>query len=532
MKKILISLLSFIIILISKDIFAISDEFKFVIDTVGIPEYNVYNEQINEQIYYTYNIFSYSDPIRMFAKTNTQRFKEVPDYGKWCKEGGPYKGTGIRGEYYVLGTSYSGSIIDNVYFPVDSVPETTPNNWNFLSFDGAYSSWSDSSIYKYPEQLQYMKNTQLLFDDINLKNNTSNSYNLVEYGITPSSVGLDKTRLNTYSTWKTMGIVSAKRINNRGEKRNAIFATRPMAASADVVSKLSTEDEIILDNENTNKIKVSFGSSAINLNNYAVPKHIKEITSILYINGKEYSRISGSKTVNLDKEIFFTVPKEIYDNPKNQSLNLKVLSYLYTEFSVDGLMKNIIEKNITIKISNKPVVPINYIDIKIMKKNNNNLVVSPLVQTLVTNSMNSKGMLEAGRNLAIKINSNVIIDENSIGFYINDSKVESNFLIKQNNSYIYKVNLNNKLENTLKSWNYLRNITGDYFKVDFSEVGKRVKEPNSLKVKFKYENKEYEEYITFDSIDEFLINIGYEFSNDVINLDEIYKEEKLDEWIK
>ncbi len=532
MKKIVICLILFIVILLENNIFAISDDFKFVIDTIGIPQYNVYNDEINEQIYYTYNIFVYSDPISMYLKTNTQRFKDVPNYGKWTKEGAAYSGSGTRGEYYVLGTSYSGKIIENVYFPVDSVPETTPNNWNFIAIDNAYSSWNDTNNYKYIEQLEYMKNTQLLFDDIDLKNNTSNSYNLIEYGITPTSIGLDKARLNTCSTWKTMGIVSSRRINNKGETRNAIFATRPMAASANIVSKIKVENDITLENED-DSIKINFGANVVNLNDYAVPKHIKEITSILYINGKEYSRVSGSKTVDLDKEINFTVPKEIYDIPQNHTLNLKVLSYLYTEFSVDGLIKNTIEKNITIKIPDKPVVPINYIDIKILKKENNTLVVSPLVQTLITNSMNSRGMVEAGRNLAIKINSNIAINEqDNIEFYINNNMINPELLMKEDNNYIYKVKLDEKLENTLCSWNYLRNVTGDYFKVNFNDIGKRIEDPNVIRVKITYEQSIYETYITFDSIDEFLINVGYEFSNDVININEINKEEKINEWIK
>lgn len=44
---------------------AISNNFKFVIDTVGIPRYNALNEEINEEVYYTYNVFSYSSPVAL-----------------------------------------------------------------------------------------------------------------------------------------------------------------------------------------------------------------------------------------------------------------------------------------------------------------------------------------------------------------------------------------------------------------------------------------------------------------------------------
>ena len=37
---------------------ALSDNFKFIIDTIGIPRYNVNKQEINEEVYYTYNVFS------------------------------------------------------------------------------------------------------------------------------------------------------------------------------------------------------------------------------------------------------------------------------------------------------------------------------------------------------------------------------------------------------------------------------------------------------------------------------------------
>ena len=150
--------------------FGISNDFKFVIDTIGIPRYNVLGEEINEEVYYTYNVFSYSSPIKI---SNTiQRFKEVKGNGKWTKNGGAYKGAGIQGEYDILGRDYSGNYIYNVYFPVDAIPETTPDKWNYITVSGASSSWGDSNKYKYKEQLEYMKNSKLMFDSINYSNNT------------------------------------------------------------------------------------------------------------------------------------------------------------------------------------------------------------------------------------------------------------------------------------------------------------------------------------------------------------------------
>ena len=257
--------------------FGISDNFKFIIDTIGIPRYNIYGEEINEDIYYAYNVFSYSTPQNMYNVTSSQRFKEVPNLGKWTSGG-------KRGEYYLLGRGYSGNTIANVYFPVDGTPETTPDKWNYIALNGALASWNDSSKYKYNLQLEYMKNTNLLFDTIDYATNTCNSYNLVEYNISANRIGLDKVVLNTCSTWKTGSVITIKRMNNRGEIRYATMATKPMAANAEVKSIFNGNDALVLgEKEDVKTINFNFGAEAINLTDYAKPEHIKEIKSIIYI---------------------------------------------------------------------------------------------------------------------------------------------------------------------------------------------------------------------------------------------------------
>ncbi len=178
-NKLCISIIVIIYYCISmKYCYCISDDFKFMIDTVGIPEYNVLGEAINEQIYNVYNIIVYSDPIKIMEKTNRQRFKNVEKDGKWTENG-----TNLKGEYYILGTSYSGDLVTNVYFPVDFVAETTPDNWNFLYNEKALKSWNNVNNYKVIEQLEYMKNSNIHFDEIDYNNGTCNSYNLIEYDI-------------------------------------------------------------------------------------------------------------------------------------------------------------------------------------------------------------------------------------------------------------------------------------------------------------------------------------------------------------
>lgn len=541
-KIIIILFLCVINITFSKsECFGVSNDFKFVIDTIGIPQYNVYGEEINENIYYAYNVFVYSNPLLMYSRTNTQRFKAVPDNGKWTENGDIYRGFGVRGEYYVLGVSYSGSLIENVYFPVDAIPETTPDNWQYISFAGAYESWFDTSKYKYIDQLNYMKNSNLLFDQLNFFNNTANSYNLIEYNIKPINIGLDKMRLNACSTWKTMGVISAKRINNKGQIRNAIFATKPMSANANIKSKLIVDNYIkVTDNLDNKNICISFGANAINLTTYAKKEHIKEMVSILYIDGKEVGKISNSKVLELNKQINFNINRDTFKN--NQVVHLEIVSYMYTEFSVDGLMKDTLKKDITIQIDPKKIVPVKDLDIKILESKENKYFVNSFIKTNVTEQEKSIGFVEAGRKIILKLNLEDGIDElEKINLYLNEKelKIENLDGNKINlNSELLKgkvlvfFSIDEKLKNTIASWNYLRNETNSYFKVDFNEIGKRVNKPNKLKiVASTLKNENFEKEILVDTIDSYTINMNYKYDKYVLNKDNVDSKEKIEDWI-
>ncbi|MCX8075067.1 MAG: hypothetical protein N2749_05725 [Clostridia bacterium] len=535
--KLSIFIISFIIIIFNYNCTyaSISENFKFIIDTIGVPRYNVYNDEINEEIYSIYNVFVYSNPNALVGKISIQRFKNVDNMGNWTLEGGGYKGYGIRGEYYLLGTNYSGEPIHNVYFPADYVPETTPDKWNYQYIQGAYESWQDSTKYKYIDQLNFMKNTGLLFDEINFQTNTSNSYNLIPYNITANSIGLDKVVLNTCSTWKTMGVVDIKRKNNKGQIRYAILATTPMAASAQIKSKLNISDKYILDSDKIDiNIPIGFGCEVINLNNYAKKEHIKEICSIVYINNKEVARISGSKTVNMDKIINFAVSRNEYESPKTYEFQVRVSSYLYTEFYVDGLLQNMLEKTIYVEVKPKKQNLVTNGSIKLLKQTNTNLwVVSPLVQTYETRNVSSQGFVEAGKHIALKLDLNTSYkDVVNLEVYINGSIVESKNIKTFENSVILDIKVPNILECTLMSWNYLRDKIGNYFNINFDMIGNRIREANILKVVVYFKNSSSSMEFKFDSIDEYNKNFNYIFNNRVLNFNEIKSEITLDEWYK
>ena len=524
-KKALIISISYLLFgVMMNQCFGISEKFQFVIDTIGVPRYNVYGEEINEQVYYIYNVFSYSSPEAMYGIVKNQRFKEVPTQGKWLSGG-------KRGEYYLLGRGYSGQTVANVYFPVDGTPEITPDKWNYIYTAGAYNSWMDKSKYKYEEQLSYMKNSKLLFDTIDYSTNTCNSYNLVKYNITPNTIGLDKVLLNTCATWKTYGIVTVNRIDRWGRRKYATMAVEPMAASASVKSKFSSSgSNTIKSIEDKITLNLNFGAQAINLSSYAKENQIKEISSTIFINGKEIAKISGSKRVNLDKNIQFTVSRGDFSSPGKNKIHIKVVSYLYTEFYVDGLMQDTLETDLQINVDEKLIVPAALENGYIQKKRNDVLVVSPLVQTNETKTKNSIGVIEKERMMALKLNLHKDVEKiEEVEVYLENNKIDSKILYSNNNKYVIGFEVPKGTENTVNSWKYLREHTGNYLDVNFDDIGKRIKDPIEGKVKYKFNNKDYEVIFKFDTIDSYKDNINFIFDKNVINKDIVNKEFKISE---
>lgn len=211
--------------------------------------------------------------------------------------------------------------------------------------------------------------------------------------------------LNTCATWKTYGIVTVNRIDRWGRRKYATMAVEPMAASASVKSKFSSSgNNTIKSTEDKITLNLNFGAQATNLSSYAKENQIKEISSTIFINGKEVAKISGSKRVNLDKNIQFTVSRGDFSSPGKNKIHIKVVSYLYTEFYVDGLMQDTLETDLQINVDEKLIVPATLESGYIQKKSNDVLVVSPLVQTNETKAKNSIGVIEKERMMALKLN--------------------------------------------------------------------------------------------------------------------------------
>lgn len=531
MRKRYIKILMIILLMAAfKEIcFGVSDDFKFIIDTIGIPRYNVLGDEINEEVYHTYNVFSYSDPVTMASRTSKQRFKQVGDKGKWTLNAGAYTNWGVRGEYDILGTDYSGNYIYNVYFPVDAIPETLPNNWRYITIQGAISSWNDSTKFKYSEQLEYMKNSNLLFDTIDYSKGTIDPYNLTEYNISANKIGLDKVVLNTAATWKTYGIVSVNRINNIGEVRYATLAVKPMSASADILSYINSNDKIVLD-ENSDEviINIEFGANAINLNNYARKEHIKEIYSDLYINNQKISSVIDSKIDKVSKTYSYKISRSDFETG-TYTLNISSNSYLYTEFYVDGLMRDKKCKSITIQIEPKKVVPIENIDVKVLEKHDDRYYIKDMIQTKFTKEESSKGIIEKEKHMALNLKKgNINIKNENVKINIDGENVEYEIIKETDDNIILDIKIPNNIKTSILSWDTYRDEIQNYFDIDFDNIGNRIANCNNLEVKYIENGKEYISEILFDTIDSYKSNLNFTFENDLINTNYIIT--KIEDW--
>lgn len=533
----IITLLIGILFFSSNHSYALSTNFKFVIDTVGIPRYNVLNEEINEDVYYTYNVFSYGKPQALMGVVNNQRWSNSK-YGFWTKGAGPYKGSGTRGEYNFLGRSYSGSTVHNYYFPFDSIPTVSPEKWSFYTNPGAAESWTDTGNYKYKEQLEFMKKSKLLFNDLSTAERAMNPAYIKTYNMSASSIGLSKAKLDASSTWKTNGVIYVRRLIS-GVIWGAIFATPPMAANAKFITAIESSNNFVLD-EKTDEILIPIKYSGLvsNATGYADKKHVKKLNIKLYINNVEVQETSGSKTMSVGNEYMLKVTRKEF--PPNETYSVKIIvdGYLHTEFAVDGLMQHQSQKTINLKVEEKMIVKVESNEMQNLSKITEKWVVSPLAQTYEEYiNQNNKGFTEAGRYVAIKLNLNVpSIGITDTKVYINSEEVKEKLIydITLTGEKIYAISFKipGKLTTSLYGWYSLRELKGNYFNVDPLEILSRKKAAHILKITFKYNNKDYEEVFNFDTLDNYMLNLNQIIKTGIANINKVQESKDLKDWLK
>ena len=156
-------------------IYAYSDEFNLMIEAMDIEITNVNGLKLNEEVYNEYQLFVYGSPLIAYKG---QRWKNVED-GHWSMGSGAWNGSGIRGEYWILGENYNGKEVHNHLFPVDIEPPTSPTQWRYAVISDALESWQDASKYMDDTQREYMLTQKL-------------TRNNITYDLTVPDIGLDK----------------------------------------------------------------------------------------------------------------------------------------------------------------------------------------------------------------------------------------------------------------------------------------------------------------------------------------------------
>lgn len=266
---------------------------------------------------------------------------------------------------------------------------------------------------------------------------------------------------------------------------------------------------------------------------------MKEIKLTLYINNEKIDGISGSKTMNVGTQYMFKVNRYKFSPNITHSVKIKVDGYLHTEFAVDGLMQDSIQKEIKIKVLPKKVIPINSQNVKVLSKISERLVVSPLAQTINTNNSSSMGFIEAGKYLILKYNLNIPKnDMKNIQIYLDNKLIEGSDIcnkiiksINQNEKYIIVVKIPEETQSSLYGWYSLREAIGSYFEVQDTSILERKTAPHILKLSFTYNEIKYTNEIKFDTLDNYLTNINNVINNQILNISELNKYEDLEKWI-
>lgn len=492
------------VICISK-VYGISNDFKYMINELGVPEYNVKNMQLNEEVYLKYNMFVYGGPESINSKD--QRWKTLSN-GNMIKDG-------KRGEYEILGLDYASNYIYNYYFPLDRVTSTPVEKWQFLNVVGAAKSWEDAYKYYEEEQVDYMKKSAWWFQ--NIEGGKNNPYDQIKYNLNAIKVGLNKCRLETPATWKTKGSIFTNRRTETGKIGWANFAIEPMSANAEVRSVLELQKEYTLDELSDEiTIPIKFGANLENLSEYAKEKHIKEFTSQLIIDEKNVTSVSGSKITSVGSEYILVISRNQFPQNKDYKFEIKVHSFVKTKFLSDGLLQDNICVTLTIHVKPKKLIPIKENVLKILSKDKAQWVVSPLAQNIDTINNNSLGITEAGRYLIIRSKTNCDKEQiqditvNIDGKETQDVKI----LNGATKDLLVAFKIPNNTHATVYGWKSLRDKTGNFFNVDNNFILTRKSSPHTIIMKYKLYGKIYEEKMLFDTIDDYVSNMN----NNILNM--------------
>lgn len=501
MKKFIILFLITISI-IPNGLYAYSNGFEYMINAIQIKSINVNGKKLNEEIYEKYNLFVYGSPLNVSSQK--QKWKTTKN-GNWTLNGGAWRGSGIRGEYWILGEDYTGKLVHNEIYPDDYNSGTSPLNWNYREIKDALDSWNDMTKYQYVVQRDYMLNSKL-------------SRFGIEYDLTPLNIGLNKAKVESYATWKSAGSIYTEKPGEGNVYWVATFSIKPMAADAKLYSTITLpngNEYIVRKDEDMIEIPLSFGAYVEGLNDYAKAEHIKVIESQLKVNGVNKNVISENKKTNISKEDTIVINRKDY-NSNEITIELECNSFLSTYFISDPTMYATTKEYIKVKFENEKI------ENPIIKKDKEApRIYSCSIKRVSTDSYGREKLVDlyqtkdgkrkficAGQVIKIEVETS----DDASGVYYNfaggtsiktldditkrfewdepkerKQKTRYSTLRALNDAYKFPKELSHKIKNgrniytatyvipygttqTLHSWNTLRDISKDGFKIDESKL--------------------------------------------------------------
>lgn len=178
----------------------------------------------------------------------------------------------------------------------------------------------------------------------------------VTYDITASDIGLNKARVENYATWGSAGTIYTEKPGVGNVYWVATFSVPPMARDAKLTSILETPNGLeytILKEQNEIEIPIEFGAVVDGLSEYAKAEHVKLLEAELKINGVSRDNINTTQNIKIIKNKTLVINKNDYQNQKSVTVELECNAILSTCFPDDPVMYASKKVNIIVNFENE-----------------------------------------------------------------------------------------------------------------------------------------------------------------------------------
>ena len=602
MKKIFLVIM--FLIILSNSCFAITDNFKYILSVSGISRYNNQGYEINEEIYYKYNQIVYGFP-ELAINEPAQRWKKVKN-GLWSKNGenGEYRllgynyiGNVVNNHEFPNDVTPSSSPLTWNYLELDDAI----NSWNSLSlfkYEDIRDYMKNTNLYR--DNVEYNINCNTI--GLN-KTRVDNASTMFSKGVIYTN-RLDPYNKKWEATFVTQPIDKDLKLNIQINAQEDEYIINGLQDYIDI--PIIIKGEIISSNPEFKDKYIKLIKNDIYIDNYKVDEYItgqssfkkKVIVRVYrsdYPAGEEYDT-EYILNLKLRSICFSNFPNDlpIYAKSNNtvrlivkqrffMKQDMVIEDSEYDEFlnEDDYEYPNYIKDREEAGDKEDAEYKCDNINLYEIKKDNDSRLYKKLNQTNSTNEKSSYGYIKAGNNLGIRIVTNKdvykvemsIEGDKSIKTFDDKTKMfewdelvdkEYNTRFNKLSNYYefynktkYEMDVNKNGEDniftfeylipyetnqTLHSWNSIRDLQGNSFNIDPNKIFTRKDEPYNIKFEI-YKlvttiNEEGEEETYTDIITKYITFDVFECWNNLYNRNlEIYhinsnnKYIKLEDWI-